>query len=336
MKRVLLFMILFTFVLGTSCYAKTIEEARVLLSQLKIEYNEQVFLKRISEKDTFITNLFLDAGMNPNLVTANKNTPLKIAVMYNNIDAVKELVSRGADVNWKDSTGKTAIDIAQLRGSEDIVALLKSSGAEVNENRLPNNYKPLDSVRINNAMQTGKEGANAKKDIIYIAKDTDKTYGGFLGADIQTMGRAYAISPYCVIANANLQATKKYENLDESKLKIYANTFQVRIVFTFPPMQFNGQTLDDMNIVLLQSGKSIRPYFVQPYPLQTTSQSSVFGVTIWNRIGVIADFNSYDIDLNQPIEVKAITKASKELTFSFKNDNKDVEYYQMESDEYKW
>jgi ankyrin repeat protein len=40
------------------------------------------------------------------------------------------LLKAGADVNMKDSVGKTALSVAQERGATDIVEMLKQAGAE--------------------------------------------------------------------------------------------------------------------------------------------------------------------------------------------------------------
>lgn len=60
--------------------------------------------------------------------------PIVAAVYSGNIDAVRFLVERGADVNAK-IHGTTALMAASAKGNVDIVKLLIASGADVNVDR---------------------------------------------------------------------------------------------------------------------------------------------------------------------------------------------------------
>jgi ankyrin repeat protein len=57
-------------------------------------------------------------------------TPLMIAARAGNIEIVQALLAKGADVNAKDSEGKTALELAKERGDAKVVELLKQSGAK--------------------------------------------------------------------------------------------------------------------------------------------------------------------------------------------------------------
>lgn len=71
----------------------------------------------------------------------NGQTPLHVAVQYNNIGVVDALLLRGANVNAKDKYMSTPLHIAARAGLPETLALLISGGAEVNvknsSDRLP-------------------------------------------------------------------------------------------------------------------------------------------------------------------------------------------------------
>jgi len=60
-------------------------------------------------------------------------TPMMIAVKYNNTDTVKALLSHHANPNLKNVREKTALQIAARRHSMDIAELLLYYGAEIDE-----------------------------------------------------------------------------------------------------------------------------------------------------------------------------------------------------------
>jgi uncharacterized protein len=51
------------------------------------------------------------------------------AVKHNDIELVKELITKGADVNQKDSSGNSLLIISSAKDNAEIVQLLLSSGA---------------------------------------------------------------------------------------------------------------------------------------------------------------------------------------------------------------
>ncbi|KGO88644.1 hypothetical protein Q765_01715 [Flavobacterium rivuli WB 3.3-2 = DSM 21788] len=59
------------------------------------------------------------------------NTPLLLAVNYNNNEAVLALLSAGADTEWKDNRGYTALMVACFKGYTKVAKLLIEHGAVV-------------------------------------------------------------------------------------------------------------------------------------------------------------------------------------------------------------
>ncbi len=70
-----------------------------------------------------------DARLNS---TIKDETPLMIACEKGNVEIVRYLISKGANVNAKDSLGGTPIILATVKGHVEIVKILISKGADVN------------------------------------------------------------------------------------------------------------------------------------------------------------------------------------------------------------
>lgn len=61
------------------------------------------------------------------------NTPLKVAIVWGDKDAVKILLKAGADVNAKLEDGYTPLHHAVAQGDLDMVRILVVNGARINE-----------------------------------------------------------------------------------------------------------------------------------------------------------------------------------------------------------
>jgi uncharacterized protein len=79
-----------------------------------------------------VLRLLLDKHAYIDASSPNESTPLMMAAMYGNPDAVKVLLEAGADSTIKNSLGLTAIDFARRGGRLDSVELI---AAHIRANR---------------------------------------------------------------------------------------------------------------------------------------------------------------------------------------------------------
>jgi len=88
----------------------------------------------------------------PELPTAKApNIPIREAVKAGNIEAVKQHLDAGADVNAKGKYGRTPLHYAATRGLKKIIELLIAKGADVNTKIEVGDYK--DQTPLDGAMQ---------------------------------------------------------------------------------------------------------------------------------------------------------------------------------------
>jgi ankyrin repeat protein len=250
-------------------------------------------------------------------------TPLLTAALYNNIEATRLLLGKpGIDAAWKNSQGRTAVDIAYLFDNSEIVRLFKEKGIEV----LASKKEILSAEEINRALKAG-ESVVAKKNITYVETLSAKASDGFL-SPVEAQGKAYLITPFCQIANAKITELKTFEPTKPEDLNRMVNSYQVRVLFSYT---FNNyKNLSNIKIYMSQNGNILFPYAVR----RTLSQPEAPG---WANSGLIADFSGHEIDPTKPIEVRVITKAQKDLRFAFKNENgNNREYFVSENSKYKW
>jgi ankyrin repeat protein len=78
-----------------------------------------------------VVDLLIAAGAKLNPTDAQVN-PLLFAVSRRYVPMIEPLLSRGADVNWKNSQGQTPLMAAELGGSPEVVRLLIAKGADLN------------------------------------------------------------------------------------------------------------------------------------------------------------------------------------------------------------
>lgn len=330
MKRWFWLFLGLTILFSPVCAARSVDEARQTLAQLKLNFEEQQFLDVIRKKDNYAVSLYLDAGMSSNLVTANSISPLKYAAIFGNLEATRLLLGReGIAINWVDSAGLTAADYAYLFDSNEVLALLKEKDAVQTASRRVN----LSPLHVSQAATVGGTAATNKKDIIYAEKVSEN----------MPQAKGYWLTPFCSLANEKLSAVRRYETVLPDRIRLLANTQQARVSFVSGPASGPGSQhanvnyLDGLRVVALQGGKILYPYWVEVLPMQQTTMTVVFIPVMVNKFGFIAYFNAHDIDQAKPVELKVLTKVSRELTFNFSNQNAANQTYAVEdADQFNW
>lgn len=113
------------------------EDARRELQTRNIPFNANVFVQRTAQGDLPAVELFLAAGMKPNVRNREGRNALLVAAREGHLGIVKTLLAKGADVNGESRNedlerGKTALMFAAQRGHAGIVQALLDRGADVN------------------------------------------------------------------------------------------------------------------------------------------------------------------------------------------------------------
>ena len=106
--------------------------ARARLAEKNIPYTEGAFVGAVEDGDTGAVDLFLAAGMRPDVTDASGRTPLIDAASRGHDQISRKLLSRGADVNARDRNGSTALMEAALGDHRETARVLLDAGADVN------------------------------------------------------------------------------------------------------------------------------------------------------------------------------------------------------------
>ena len=81
----------------------------------------------VSEECLEIARILIEAGANPNLCDEDSSdSPLIYAVRKQNIKLVELLIKSGANINYRNTCGDTAVSIAQSIGNTQIVSILRN------------------------------------------------------------------------------------------------------------------------------------------------------------------------------------------------------------------
>jgi serine/threonine protein kinase len=107
-------------------------EARAKLSQKNIPYSEEAFTRAVEHGDTDAVELFLDAGMSPEVKDSDGRTALINAASRGSDSISRKLLRKGAVVNARDNAGSTALMEAAARDHQATTRALLENGADVN------------------------------------------------------------------------------------------------------------------------------------------------------------------------------------------------------------
>jgi ankyrin repeat protein len=87
---------------------------------------KKVYTQRVREM-----RMLIDKGANVNLKSKDGVTPLMLAAHHGNVEMVKALLKKHADVTAHDAKGRTALQMAMRRNrSQEVIRLLKGAGAK--------------------------------------------------------------------------------------------------------------------------------------------------------------------------------------------------------------
>lgn len=107
-------------------------DAREKLARQRIPYTEAAFARAVEEGDTGAVELFLAAGMNPEVKDAAGRTVLINAASRGSNNISKKLLGKGADVNARDDSGSTALMNSAAGDHKETTEVLLENGADVN------------------------------------------------------------------------------------------------------------------------------------------------------------------------------------------------------------
>lgn len=80
----------------------------------------------ISKSDNITAKKIIEYGADVN-ETFNGMTPLMLASRYNNVEMIKILLEKGADISVKDERGNTAFKYAELSNAKEALEFLKAA-----------------------------------------------------------------------------------------------------------------------------------------------------------------------------------------------------------------
>ena len=123
---------------------------------------------------TYLVKRLLEAGANPNIMTSQIVTPLQAAAATDEgcAEIAALLIQHGADVNFVDEKGVSALNIAALKGHSEFAEVLIKHKADVN-NITKSGHSPLFLASHKGHEQVAKHLIKAKAHVDIQDKDGD-------------------------------------------------------------------------------------------------------------------------------------------------------------------
>ena len=119
--------------LHLACFFGQVEAAELLVRQ-GAEVNAvspsriAVIHSAAASRNAALVKLVLQAGANPNLQQQGGYTALHEAAMHNSVERAQALLDAGADLAIRTDEGLTAAEMAEQKGSKNVLELLNAKG----------------------------------------------------------------------------------------------------------------------------------------------------------------------------------------------------------------
>ena len=194
MYKILIFL---AFILSGSCANK----AEKLLEQKKYAFTNEEFLRATIEGDVEAVQLFLKAGMTPEVKNSLEETPLIMASKFNRKEIVSLLIKADSFLENRDVEGMTALCWAARRGNTEIATMLIDAGSFVDTPDSRYGVTPLMFASFEAHLFTVKMLANKGADINHRNND-----GGTALMNASYSGNADIVDQLLLLgADPNLQ-----------------------------------------------------------------------------------------------------------------------------------
>ena len=133
--------------------------------------DEEALRQAVSEEDLEAVKRLIKKGADVNAKNENGKTPLNIAVVLGYVEIAQLLIKKGADVNAKDIYGRTPLHNAVMDKRIDLMKLLLDSGADINAKDNDLEFTPLHRAVIYGPLEIAQllieEGADVNAKDIY-------------------------------------------------------------------------------------------------------------------------------------------------------------------------